>query len=490
MLDRERRRGLETANEDRQNRYNVLPILFDVTNTLSRLRLPFKGHDESEFSHNRGVFVEVVNLVSRWNTDLAAHLHKAGDNPKGYPSYMSASSQNEMINSSADQVREQILRDVKSAKYFALCLDTTPDAGRQDQLSVIVRYTDSNGQIREDMLDLTRAEDMTAEGLYNLIEATLTKFGLRLADVRGQGYDGCSTMSGCYSGLQTRIRQESKQAYYVHCYAHRLNLVIVDTCSGNVAVRNFFGTVGALYDFIEGSTKRHGAFQAIREAVHMEAGSESSGGYRTLHSMSSTRWSARVDNCKALLNNLLGVVRTLETISTSSNYDRKTAGDAVGLLKSLDFKFCLALVIMSDLLAVSHVVSKSLQSPKLNIAAAASQVQCLKDEIASRRADEKFAAYWNEASLVAETIGVEYNERRRPRRVSRRLDDMWRNEAQVSEKDRLRIEVYFDVIDRFTAALAARFSADVMPLLSATDCLIRPAVDKAEQVMQLVFLSR
>ena len=37
-----------------------------------------------------------------------------------------------------------------------------------------------------------------------------------------------SVMSGCCSGVQQHIRQVAPQAIYVHCYAHCLNLVLVD----------------------------------------------------------------------------------------------------------------------------------------------------------------------------------------------------------------------------------------------------------------------
>lgn len=67
---------------------------------------------------------------------------------------------------------------------------------------------------------------------------------------------------------------------------------------------NFFGIVGSLYDFIEGSLKRHAAFQAIREEIQMETGSDLRKGYKTLHSMSTTRWPSRIDNCQALLTNV------------------------------------------------------------------------------------------------------------------------------------------------------------------------------------------
>ena len=119
----------------------------------------------------------------------------------------------------------------------------------------------------------------------------------------------------CLGVIQSRVRAISKCAYFVHCFAHRLDLVIVDTCCKNTKVRNFFGVVASLYDFIEGSTKRHTVFRAVRDPIesemenddHVEHGS----GPRTLHSLSTTRWSSRVDNCHALAMNLVGVTITI-----------------------------------------------------------------------------------------------------------------------------------------------------------------------------------
>ena len=48
-------------------------------------------------------------------------------------------------------------------------------------------------------------------------------------------------MTGRYFGLQARVKMESPKALYVHCYAHCLNLVLVDTTKGNKTARNFFG---------------------------------------------------------------------------------------------------------------------------------------------------------------------------------------------------------------------------------------------------------
>ena len=47
---------------------------------------------------------------------------------------------------------------------------------------------------------------------------------------------------------------------YTHCYAHVLNLVIVDTMSNNRIARDLFGTLQNLYVFIATCTKRHAVY--------------------------------------------------------------------------------------------------------------------------------------------------------------------------------------------------------------------------------------
>lgn len=491
-IDAERKRIFEHDCEERQKRYEVLPILCDVTNTLARLRLPFRGHDETVHSSNKGIFVEVVELVARWNEDLAEHLKQAQAAPKSYPSYTSPVSQNEMIDCSAEVVRNSLVINVKEAKFYAVCLDTTPDSSKEDQLSVILRYVSKNGDINEELLDIVHAGDMTAGGVFNTLLSTLERYELRMDNIRGQGYDGCSTMSGQYTGVQARVREVSNCAYFVHCFAHRLNLVIVDTCSKNRFVRNFFGVVESLYVFIEGSTKRHAKFKAVRDQILLDCRSEESiscassmssearcsdGGSKTLHSLSTTRWSSRVDNCKALADNLIGVTKTLTDITEDGSFDRKTAGESMSLLKCLDFEFCLLLTIMADLLSVSNIVSKSLQSSTVNIAAAALQVEALISEISVKRTDEQFEEFWVKATTMADSINVQFIEPRQ-HKVSKRIDQLWQTETSLSHKDELRVNLYFDVIDLFVSALERRFGTEVLPLLRSTDCLIKPSITK------------
>ncbi|KAL5680742.1 hypothetical protein ACJX0J_007127, partial [Zea mays] len=50
---------------------------------------------------------------------------------------------------------------------------------------------------------------------------------------RGKGYDGASNMRGEFNGLQKLIRDENPFAFYVHCFAHQLQLIVdlFDTCA-------------------------------------------------------------------------------------------------------------------------------------------------------------------------------------------------------------------------------------------------------------------
>ena len=151
-----------------------------------------------------------------------------------------------MIHSTTEILRQDIVAQIVGAKYFAVCLDTTPDASKNEQLSFIVRFVTEDGSVVEALLDMLHIEKTDAASLYQHLRELLEKYGLDITHLRGQGYDGCASMSGKYTGLQARIKEVCPEAYYVHCFAHRLNLVIVDKCSINVNARNFFGIGAAL----------------------------------------------------------------------------------------------------------------------------------------------------------------------------------------------------------------------------------------------------
>ncbi|XP_042435612.1 uncharacterized protein LOC122021560 [Zingiber officinale] len=51
--------------------------------------------------------------------------------------------------------------------------------------------------------------------------------------LRGQGYDGASNMRDEFNGLKSLVLQENPFAMYVHCFSHRLQLVLVAVAHDN-----------------------------------------------------------------------------------------------------------------------------------------------------------------------------------------------------------------------------------------------------------------
>lgn len=62
-------------------------------------------------------------------------------------------------------------------------------------------------------------------------------------------------MSGKFSGVQASFRNlTSTSCIYVHCHAHRVTLVLVDTCSSVTGAGDLFDLLEAIHNFITAST--------------------------------------------------------------------------------------------------------------------------------------------------------------------------------------------------------------------------------------------
>ena len=76
-----------------------------------------------------------------------------------------------------------------------------------------------------------------------------------------QNCDGESVMSGHISGAQRLLRENYPYAYFFHCAAHRLNLVLCQSASSVTTVKVFFANVSAFSSFTSMSSKRKELFR-------------------------------------------------------------------------------------------------------------------------------------------------------------------------------------------------------------------------------------
>jgi hypothetical protein len=80
--------------------------------------------------------------------------------------------------------------------------------------------------------------DTSSLSLKDALDGMLSRHGLSMSKVRGQGYDGASNMRGEFHGLQRRVLDQNRYAFYIHCFAHQLQLVVVSVakCCGSIAI--------------------------------------------------------------------------------------------------------------------------------------------------------------------------------------------------------------------------------------------------------------
>lgn len=90
-------------------------------------------------------------------------------------------------------------------------------------------------------------------------------------------------MSEYIFGVQTKCKDQNNELAYVHCYAHCLNLVLVDACLLTVENRmllDFFGILQLACNFTESRAVHHAVFERICQTVGTKL--------KTLKSLSTT----------------------------------------------------------------------------------------------------------------------------------------------------------------------------------------------------------
>lgn len=70
-----------------------------------------------------------------------------------------------------------------------------------------------------------------------------------------QAYDGANVMRGEWAGVQQKVCAHFNNAYYVHCYAYQLNLIMHQATSHIPAVRVFFSDLWGIATFFFTNTK-------------------------------------------------------------------------------------------------------------------------------------------------------------------------------------------------------------------------------------------
>lgn len=509
-------------------RREYLIKLIDIIMCLARQGMPLRGHREDILSRNKGNFLELCDVFAKYDATFKKYLEKTTN-------YSSPQIQNEIITTIAQLTLSGIAAEVKKCGFYALMADEARSY-KKEQLSVVIRYV-NNLEVEERFLafiDCSSARH--AQGLATYILELMKKCDLHDLPVVAQSYDGASVMAGKHRGLQTIIKETHPQAIYIHCLAHRynilitllflamyllckkfpsscfanslnnknsrkignlimiiliffyrLNLVVVHACTNISTALGFFNTIEALHTHFS-----HPGVNSELKKIQESLGIKSSGG---TNSLSETRWACRFENCKAVLANYDAIKTVLE--DEVDNRQNKNSVEAIGLLNCIlkaDFVVCL--FIFRSVLSIINILSKYFQSKDATLGQA---VDVIKSTLATLEEDrnsmENFQKVWDEIEEFsnANEISLEplrgSKRRRQPNNLNdfivdttlgkrRNEDNLPSSGSDVNTSEYWRTSVYLQVLDNIINQFKNRFAN--LPFAESLDFFIKLDFKKSE----------
>lgn len=92
------------------------------------------------------------------------------------------------------------------------------------------------------------SKNRTAQGLMEHVTKIIDDLNCS-KKVVAQTFDGAAVMAGRVSGLQTLIKKKYPSATFIHCYSHKLNLVLSKSANSIVECRRFFNCLSGIFSF-------------------------------------------------------------------------------------------------------------------------------------------------------------------------------------------------------------------------------------------------
>ncbi|XP_044354273.1 zinc finger MYM-type protein 1-like [Triticum aestivum] len=325
--------------------------------------LAFRGHDEGKDSKNKGNFRELLQwLAGNFEEINKVVLGNAQQNCQ----MIDHKIQKQLIGSCAHETTKFVIEELGD-ECFAILADESSDAYQQEQLALCLRFVNKIGEPVERFLGLAQVADTTSLTLKEAIQTLLMKYQLPISKVRGQGYDGASNMKGHVNGLKKLIMEDSPSAYYVHCFAHQLQLTLVAVAKENIDCKWFFGHLAYLLNVLGMSCKKICMLRVAQAEYMIEALKlgEIEAGQGLNQEMGlawpgDARWGSHYETVMHVMSLYPSIRKVLFRLGRESNsVEALGAQTMLEVFKSFEFVFMLHL--MNEIFGYTSDLSNALQ---------------------------------------------------------------------------------------------------------------------------------
>ena len=316
----------------------------------------------------------------------------------------------------------------------------------KEQMAVVLRYVNKRGQVVERFISIEHVTSTTALSLKAAIDNLFSRHGLSISRLWGQGYDGANNMQGELNGLKTLILKEKSCAFYIHCFAHQLQLALIHVAKKHIQISSLFSVVGSLVNTVGASAKRSNILQYKQADLIAQAiknGEIASGRglnqKTTLKRHGDTRWGSHYGTLISVLTMFSSIVEVLEMIVDDGTCSEQRC-EANNLLVSISsFDFVISLHLMRNILGATQELSKALQRKDQDIVNAMSLVKVCKKRLQLMRGNgwdsilQEVSLFCQEHNIDIPNMDDIYKARGRPRRRAQ----------EVTNAHQYRVELFY-----------------------------------------------
>lgn len=441
----------------------------EVIEFLAGNRLALRGDWHEEERDEGGLFNSLFEMMLLKDPKL---VESQKFMPPGI-TYKSPEIQNQIIDILAKELRQSIIDEIRKAdvNWFTILFDGTKDKNRNECISIAARFI-SNGTPLEVLLFFETSANLDAGAFTELLLESLQTYGLDAKNIISQCYDGAAVMNGYKTGVAQRLQENLKKPIpYVHCFNHRLHLIVIDTIKQISSAKEFFDQLQLIYVVFNKPE--------IRKLYEGKA----------VKSLLDTRWNGHKQASKAILENYTEIIATLQQVENDRKLgiDGDVIATCIGILKVITQKcFVFFLVFINEFLSVISPADTAFQKREIGYHRAVPILEAVKSSIEEFRESKKFDKTMEDAENLIAKISLPARPARRTRRISSRLDNFSIEETigQRSDEDVEIQSCYFRIIDVSLDEFNKRFTEnnDILQAISNSSEMLLADLKPLEKV--------
>ena len=259
-----------------------------------------------------------------------------------------------------------------------------------------------------------------------------------------QTYLGASYMSGQHGGVQALVKAHCPNALFIHCYAHKLNLVLAQSTNKIQPAKLFFCQSWCLSQFLSRSCKRSALLCEVDQAVRVPGGSV-------------VRWNFKSRVIHAIHEGCTSLCVAFDRIMTEPGWDKYTIAQSAALKQKLeDFYFSFLLGVFRSIFGLTVPLFQVLQSKMADIKKCQDRINSTISALNATRTGETFTGIHEETvQAVGEAAPQRKHRHRGWEDLEQEVNQHWEGDEDTVSPFR---HLYFEIVNSIVLHMTHRFA--------------------------------